>query len=189
MGTINQNFYDTLYYKYKTPEELVYHPLSMTVNKLPDFNEQKEKFIKKIKKVEENNMEEIDNILERYERYQEANIDFECDKNLEFIRNSSDENKIAEKLQIQAIKELKKIYPEKEENNLKHLIYISIADSENTQKEINKLIDTRAEQLNKLKSKIKDVKAMIAIADLFDEKMQVLKSYDIIDEEGRINEC
>jgi hypothetical protein len=178
MGIINQEFYDRLYWNCLPFGENKFKSMGYITNIVEKFN-----------KEEENNMGEIDNILQRYKKYQLEQIDFEADKNMKFLEESSDEFKIAEKIKKQALKELKKAFPDEDEKRLENYIYVSIECLDKTKKEIDIVIDVREDKIKKLEEKIKDVKAMIAMADIFDEKMKVLKNYNIIDKEGRINKC
>lgn len=146
------------------------------------------KEIKKDKKESENNnMEKINEILNLYKRNQMKEIDRQCDEDIKFIRETSDLAKIANKLKAQALKELNKLYPNKE--NKDKLIDIFYNNTSETQKEIDKRIEDREEEYKKLNEKIDSVKALIAIAETFEQKMQILKNYEIINKEGIINIC
>ena len=55
-------------------------------------------------------MGEIDNILEIYRKKTLSKIDFDCDNDIKFIRETSDLYLMLEKLRKQAEKEFTKLY-------------------------------------------------------------------------------
>ena len=142
---------------------------------------------KEMEKKKGDNMEKIDNILERYKKYQLKEIDRQCDEDIKFIRDTSDLAKIYDKLKTQAKKELIKLYPDKDYEEIENYIYISYENDNKCQKDINERVEYRDEKIGKIKQKIEDAKALIEIAETFEQKMEILKNYNIIDKEGRIN--
>lgn len=126
---------------------------------------------------------EIDYILERYKRYQIARIDKQKDDDIDFIRESSDVGKIVNKLKTQAERELNKIYPD---GTKKKIISIFFGNTEKMQEDIDKILEARELQLEKLVKEIEDARALIQLANLFEEKMKILENYNIIDGEGKI---
>ena len=148
-------------------------------------SERIDKLDKKMKEWKGDNMGKIDNILERYKKYQIEKIDMEKDNDIEFVRKTSQIGQLAEKLQKQAEKELKKLYPDRK--NAQKLIAIFFENTDETQEAIEKIIEDRNNQIGNLERKLDDIKALIAIAETFEQKMEILKNYNIIDEEGKIN--
>lgn len=196
MGSIVKNYtdyYDNLFWNYHNSTE--YQPLqikdiSSTGTATMTVDEKLEELEKKLeKKMEEwkgDNMEKINNILNLYKEHQIREIDRQCDEDIEFIRKTSVLANVTEKLKKQAKKELEKLYPDKDYEDIKYYIYLGYENDEKTQKAINERVDYRKEQIEKLERNLDDIKALIAIAETFDEKMQILKNYEVIDEDGKI---
>lgn len=141
---------------------------------------------KEMEKKKGNNMEKIDNILNLYKEHQIREFDRQCDEDIEFIRKTSVLANVTEKLRKQAKKELEKLYPDKDYEDIKYYIYLGYENDKKTQEAINERVDYRKEQIEKLERNLDDIKALIAIAETFDEKMQILKNYEVIDEDGKI---
>lgn len=137
-------------------------------------------------KEEGNNMNKIEKILEIYRKKSMAKIDFDCDNDIKFIRETSDLYLMLEKLKKQAEKEFCKIYPNIE--NSQDYFYINIKATPEINEQVEKRIQERDEEIDKLNKIIEEAKSLLAIADLFEEKMDILKSYEIVDEIGRIKE-
>lgn len=132
------------------------------------------------------NMGKIDNLLEIYRKKSMAKIDFDCDNDIKFIRETSDLYLMLEKLRKQAEKEFTKLYPNIE--NPQDYFYINIKATPQIDEQVEKRIQERDEEIDKLNKNIEEAKSLLAIADLFEEKMDILKSYEIVDEIGRIKE-
>ena len=141
-----------------------------------------------IEKKKGDNMEKINNILNLYKTYQIKEIDRQCDEDVKFIRETSELAKVKDKLEKQAKKELEKLYPDKDYKEIENLIYISYECDDKTRKDIEERLNYRTEQLEKLEQKLDNVKALIDIAELFEQKMNILESYEIIDEDWKIKE-
>lgn len=142
--------------------------------------------IKEMGKEKGDNMERINNILNLYKEHQIREFDRQCDEDIEFIRKTSVLANVTEKLRKQAKKELEKLYPDKDYEDIKYYIYLGYENDKKTQEAINERVDYRKEQIEKLERNLDDIKALIAIAETFDEKMQILKNYEVIDEDGKI---
>ena len=132
------------------------------------------------------NMDKIDNLLEIYRKKSMAKIDFDCDNDIKFIRETSDLYLMLEKLKKQAEKEFCKIYLNID--NPQDYFYINIKATPQIDEQVEKRIQERDEEIDKLNKNIEEAKSLLAIADLFEEKMDILKSYEIVDEIGRIKE-
>lgn len=141
--------------------------------------------IKEMGKEKGDNMEKIDNILERYKKYQIDFIDADTETNIALIRENSEIGKLVKKIKKQFVKEIEKLYPE--EKNKENLIHIKYVDIEDLRKEIDEEIENRNTRIEALNSDLADAKALIEIAETFEQKMEILKNYNIIDKEGRIN--
>ena len=142
--------------------------------------------IKEMEKEKGDNMEKINNILNLYKEHQIREFDRQCNEDIEFIRKTSVLANVTEKLRKQAKKELEKLYPDKDYEDIKYYIYLGYENDKKTQEAINERLDYRKEQIEKLERNLDDIKALIAIAETFDEKMQILKNYEVIDEDGKI---
>lgn len=132
------------------------------------------------------NMDKIDNLLEIYRKKSMAKIDFDCDNDIKFIRETSDLYLMLEKLRKQAEEEFCKIYPNID--NPQDYFYINIKATPQIDEQVERRIQERDEEIDRLNKIIEEAKSLLAIADLFEEKMDILKSYEIVDEIGRIKE-
>ena len=137
---------------------------------------------------EDDYMGKINNILEIYKKYQFKEIDREYDEDVSFIRKTSELANLKDKLEKQAKKELEKMYPNKDYKDIRHFIYINFENDEKIQQDINERLEYREEQLKKIDEKIKNVLALISITENFQQRMEILKNYEIIDEDGKIKE-
>lgn len=162
------------YNRYCTGINEVYHYMPLTT------------LTSKIDNEGDKNMDKIDNILEIYRKKSMAKIDCDCDNDIKFIRETSDLYLMLEKLKKQAEKEFCKIYPNIE--NSQDYFYINIKATPEINEQVEKRIQERDEEIDKLNKNIEEAKSLLAIADLFEEKMDILKSYEIVDEIGRIKE-
>lgn len=141
--------------------------------------------IKEMGKEKGDNMEKIDNILERYKKYQIDFINADTETNIALIRENSEIGKLVKKIKKQFAKEIEKLYPE--EKNKENLIDIKYVDTEDLRKEIDEETENYNTRIEALNSDLADAKALIEIAETFEQKMEILKNYNIIDKEGRIN--
>lgn len=125
----------------------------------------------------------ITDILEIYRKEAIKYIDEITDKKIQDVRKSSELGKIFEKVFNQSQKEIKNAYPDNYEI-MKNKIYISFENDDVTQREIDDLIEIRNKQIEDHDEKIKKVKALLAIAETYEQKIQILKNYEILDEYG-----
>lgn len=131
------------------------------------------------------NMDDLEVILQKYKKYQIDFIDAETETNLANLREKSKIGKLVKKIKEQFIKEIEKIYPE--EKNIENFVSISYVDTKDLREKIDEEIELHDIQIESLNSDIDDARALLKIAETYEQKMQILKNYNIIDEEGRIN--
>lgn len=138
-------------------------------------------------KIKINNTENnpIDEILERYKKYQLDFIDAATETNLANLREKSKIGKIVAKIKKQFIEEMKKAYPEEE--YIENLLYINYSDTKDLRKAVEEEIELHDTNVKILISDIEDAKALLKIAETYDQKIEILKQYNILDKEGRIN--
>ncbi len=136
-------------------------------------------------KTEDKVKDPIDEILNRYRKYQIDFIDAETETNINSIRDNSKIGKLVKKIKKQFASELEKLYPN--ENNKENLIVINYVDTEDLVKAIDEEIENRKTMIKILESDLNDAKTLLAITETYEQKMQILKNYNIIDEKGRIN--
>ena len=140
---------------------------------------------KEIKNKKENSKMDFEEILEMYEERKKTEIYTEIDMKRE---------KILEKDEIQKIM----IKTEKEIKNFEEMEgrYLGIRNrslvKKETEKKLDELNNEQTTKINKIRDKIKEVKAQLnAIPNDTDEKyyfaIEILKVYEILDEKGRIN--
>lgn len=188
MGSIVKNYtdyYDNLFWNYNNSTE--YRPLQMKdISYTGTITITVDELEKKMEEWKGDNMERINNILNLYKEHQIREFDRQCNEDIEFIRKTSVLANVTEKLRKQAKKELEKLYPDKDYEDIKYYIYLGYENDKKTQEAINERLDYRKEQIEKLERNLDDIKALIAIAETFDEKMQILKNYEVIDEDGKI---
>ena len=162
----------------------IYSPETLIMNTATKHDEIKNK-IKEMEKEKGDNMEKIEKILERYKKYQIDFIDADTETNIALIRENSEIGKLVEKIKKQFVKEIEKTYSE--EKNKENLISISYVDTENLRKKIDEELEIHNTRIEVLNSDLKDARALLEIAETYEQKMEILKKYNIIDEKGRIN--
>lgn len=146
----------------------------------------KEDCEKMFKGKEENEMEKIEYLLNIYENYQVKKIKKERDEKIEKIQKESPEHKILEKVNDFTLKELQKIFKDYDENKEK-IMEINLIFREETDKKIKEIIKDSEKECSLVDLKIQEVKSLLRIAETFEQKMEILKNYDILDKNGRIN--
>lgn len=129
-------------------------------------------------------MDKIVNLLEIYRKKSMAKIDFDCDNDIKFIRETSDLYLMLEKLKKQAEKEFCKIYPNID--NSQDYFYIDIKATPQINEQVERRIQERDEEIDKLNKNIEEAKSLLAIADTFEQKMEILRNYEVINEKGQI---
>lgn len=135
----------------------------------------------KNKNKKEKEKKKIMELLELYERFQTENIEKSFDKQME---------KLLEKDElVQATKEYNQRLNllEDEEKIHRYTLDIERVLTISTQNEMNKITEKIKEAKNKLTDKCRIIKAHLELADTFEEKQEILKSYNVIDENGKLN--
>lgn len=139
----------------------------------------------KNKEKEGKNMENFEKILDRYEQYQIDFINADTETNIALIIEQSETEKIINKFKKQLIDELNKKYPNDEYKTDDIKIDFKFP------KELEEKIEDESEMHNTLievlESDINDAKLLLNAAQTYEQKMEILKNYKILDDEGRIN--
>lgn len=125
----------------------------------------------------------IEDLLSMYRKERIAEIDMEADENIQEIREKSKLGKIYKRLVKQADVEIKKEFSEIYEQ-IKDKIYISFDNTCEMQRDIDKIIELRTEQIEDLQDMIKKVRIMLALTETYEQKMDILKRYEILNEDG-----
>lgn len=144
-----------------------------------------EKVFQKEKRKEENKMADANKILYVYEDIVSKKIREHYGKKIEEADKESVEAKIAQKAREFALKELKKTFTDYDETK-ENLIVIDYNLRGETKKIISGLENERRKDLVSLDERITEIRAMLELAQTFDEKMQVLKAYEVVDKKGVI---
>ena len=140
----------------------------------------KTKIDEQIKKNKENS---IDKILEIYRKDMIKMIDKTCDENIQEIRENSELGQIFTKVLEYSQKKIKETYPDNFEK-MKDKIYISFDNDDKIQRKIEEEIAEREQAIESLDDILKDVKALLNITETYEQKMDILKRYEILDEDG-----
>lgn len=142
-----------------------------------------EKVFQKEKRKEENKMADTNKILYVYEDIESIKIREHYDNKIQETEKESGEAKIAQKVREFALKELKKAFPDYDETK-QRIIVVDYDLQEQTKKTIEDLNKERRKDLTRLDERLQEIKAMLELAQTFDEKMKVLKAYDVVDNKG-----
>lgn len=127
---------------------------------------------------------DMEEILKIYENNQFKKIDKEKAGKIEKIRNESEIGKIVSNLKKQADKELSKIIEDYDKNE--NIINIDFELDPITKKKTHKIVDEAFDKIGNLKNKIEEVKSLLNIAENYEQKIEILKNYEILDEKGKI---
>lgn len=138
-------------------------------------------FENKKEKEGNNNMEEI---LKIYEKNQLKKIDNEKAEKIEKIKNESQIGKIVSNLKKQADKELSKIIEDYDKNE--NVINIDFELDPITKKKTHKIVNEAFDKIGNLKNRIEEVKSLLNITENYEQKIEILKNYKILDEKGKI---
>lgn len=138
---------------------------------------------KKEKRKEENKMADTNKILYVYEDIVSKKIREHYDNKIQEIEKESGEAKIAQKVREFALKELKKAFPDYDETK-QRIIVVDYDLQEQTKKTIEDLNKERRKDLTRLDESLQEIKAMLELAQTFDEKMKVLQAYGVVDNKG-----
>lgn len=125
----------------------------------------------------------ITELLEIYRKDVIKMIDATADENIAEIKKKSKLGQIFEKILKYSEKQIKDAYPDNFEI-AKNLIYISFDNDEKTQRKIDEEISKRNEAIESLDDTLKDVKALLYITENYEQKMDILKRYEILDKDG-----
>lgn len=125
----------------------------------------------------------VTEILEIYRKDAIKMIDATADKNIAEIRKKSKLGQIFEKVLKYSEKQLKDAYPDNFEI-AKNFIYISFDNDGKMQKQIDEEIQKRNEAIESLDEALRDVKALLSIAETYEQKIDILKRYEILDKDG-----
>lgn len=139
----------------------------------------------KEKRKEENKMADTNKILYVYEDIVSNRIREHYNKRKDEVEKESTEAQVAKKVKEFALKEIEKVFPNYDE--IKHdIIVVNYNLQEQTKKIMVELGEERKKDLIKLDERITEIRAMLELAQTFDEKMQVLKAYEVVDKKGVI---
>ncbi len=136
-----------------------------------------------MEKVENNKQDSIDKILEIYRKDVIKMIDATADENIAEIRKKSKLGQIFEKVLKYSEKQIKDAFPDNYEI-AKNLIYISFDNDGKMQRQIDEEISKRNESIEKLDEVLKEVRALLDITETYEQKMDILKRYEILDKDG-----
>ena len=140
----------------------------------------KTKIDEQIKEYKENS---IDKILEIYRKDMIKIIDETFDENIKEIRESSELGRIFKKVLEYSQKKLKEAYPDNFEK-MKNKIYMDFDNDDEIQRQIEEEMAERDKAIESLDDTLKDVKALLNITETYEQKMDILKRYEILDEDG-----
>lgn len=142
-----------------------------------------EKVFQKEERKEENKMADTNKILYVYEDIVSKKIREHYDNKIQETEKESGEAKIAQKVREFALKELKKAFPDYDETK-QRIIVVDYNLQEQTKKTIEDLNKERRKDLTRLDESLQEIKAMLELAQTFDEKMKVLQAYGVVDNKG-----
>lgn len=138
------------------------------------------KIDEQIKEYKENS---IDKILEISRKDMIKIIDETCDENIKEIRKNSKLGQIFTEVLQYSQKKIKETYPDNFET-LKDKIYINFENDEETQRKIDEEIAERNQAIEDLDKMLEEVKALLKLAETYEQKMDILKRYEILNEDG-----
>lgn len=123
-------------------------------------------------------------ILEIYEKYQRIKIKEKTEKEIQEIEENSPEYKIIKKYEEKMKQELGKIY---EEEFVKEKINSNIIYSQKTLKQKEEIYMIVEKQRDELDKKIKEIESLLELAENYEQRVEILKAYKVINEDGTIN--
>ena len=149
-----------------------------------DLSEKNIEWQKKNKENKENKGDKnMEKILEIYRKDMIKTIEKICDENIKEIRKNSELGQIYTKVLEYSQKKIKEAYPDNFDI-MEDKIYISFDNDDKIQKEINKEISKTEQAIESLDDTLKAVKALLYITETYEQKMDILKRYKILDEDG-----
>ena len=125
-------------------------------------------------------------ILDIYERKQIEMLNNYINKKSKEIIKNSVENKIKEKYYKKINEELMKECPSVFDEEFTS-VYIEINSSKETKEKMQDLEKENNEKFDELKEKIKEIKALLDIAENYEQKISILKAYKIINKNNVMN--
>lgn len=138
--------------------------------------------------------------LNNLERNREENkvmkiLDIYEERELEYIEDEFvlEREEILEKDKFKSLynkfmKEIKDLYKKEYNEELKYEFVLGKDFIEKINKEkIEDLVEGKRLQIKNLKEKLEEVKARLEMTDDYDKQVEILKAYDILNEEGMIN--
>lgn len=142
-----------------------------------------EKAFQKQDRKEENKMADTRKILDIYEDIETLKIRKKYDEKCEKVESESAESKIAKKVREYAQKELKKAFPDYDESK-ESIITVTFKITDETRTKIEELHKERRKEQEKLDRKIQEINAILEMTETFEQKMQTLLAYDVVDDKG-----
>ena len=136
---------------------------------------------KKENNKKEKEKKKIMELLELYEDYQIRIIENEFDKETDELLEKDELVKAAKEYnqRLNLLEDEEKIH--------RYTLDIERVLTISTQNEMNKIIAKIKKAKNKLTDKCRIIRAHLELADTFEEKQAILKNYNVIDENGRLN--
>lgn len=130
-------------------------------------------------KGDNNNM--MNEILEIYEEKQLRKIHKKYDDLKQLIKQTDERYKVW----LECTTTLNKLYAEDKICNFAHA---NIELSEDTKKKLRTMVyDAREEELRKFYSKKAEVNAQLSMCETYDQKQEILRKYNIINKNGKVN--
>lgn len=130
-------------------------------------------------KGEKQNM--MNEILEIYEEKQLRKINKKYDDLEQLIKQTDERYKVW----LECTTTLNKLYAEDKICNFAHA---NIELSEDTKKKLREMVyDKREEELRKFYSKKAEVNAQLSMCETYDQKQEILRRYNIINKNGKVN--
>ena len=130
-------------------------------------------------KGEKQNM--MNEILEIYEEKQLRKINKKYDDLEQSIKKTDERYKVW----LECTTKLNKLY---KEDKIVSFAHPNIELSEDTKKKLREMVyDKREEELRKFYSKKAEVNAQLSMCETYDQKQEILRRYNIINKNGKVN--
>lgn len=141
-----------------------------------------EKMEKEILKLNDKVKEEKEmNILEIYEKRKVKALEKEYAEAKEIARKDDEIQKII----IEMTNQVNTIL-ENEDSDTRYESHPNLYTSK-TEAKLNKLNDKYHEQIEELRSTLDEIRALFELTDDYNERIKILKNYDILDKKGKLN--
>lgn len=178
---IPKNQFRSISIKDTSPYSLTESELTIIGTPIYEKEKTENKENKENKNKKEKEKKKIMELLELYERFQTENIEKSFDKQMDEILEKDE--------LVQAAKEYNQRLNLLEDNVRREHLKLDIERvlTTETQNEVNKIRNTIKVATYKLKDKCNIIKAHLELADTFEEKQEILKSYNVIDKNGKLN--